>query len=113
MQNRFITVSYHAVIFRTVYNTTVNKSIIEAPETISLGSTINTSVAPASMNSTSATSRSVMQRPVTFAVSKENKLYCLESQKNFIDRIAKSHRHIICCIWSAGTLTSTLHCYRG
>ncbi|CAG9539779.1 unnamed protein product [Cercopithifilaria johnstoni] len=49
---------------RTVYNTAVNRSAIEAPEMISLGSTSSAPVAPVSMNSTSASSRSVMQRPI-------------------------------------------------
>uniref|UniRef100_A0A1I7VJZ6 Dynactin subunit 4 n=1 Tax=Loa loa TaxID=7209 RepID=A0A1I7VJZ6_LOALO len=47
---------------RTVYNT-VNRSVVEPPEMISLRSTSNASVAP-SMNLTSASSRLALQRPI-------------------------------------------------
>ncbi|KAL4002568.1 putative DNA-binding domain family protein [Acanthocheilonema viteae] len=49
---------------RTAYNAAVSRSAIEAPEMISLGSTSSASVAPTSMNSTSPSSRSVIQRPI-------------------------------------------------
>uniref|UniRef100_A0A0R3RF98 Dynactin subunit 4 n=1 Tax=Elaeophora elaphi TaxID=1147741 RepID=A0A0R3RF98_9BILA len=49
---------------RTVCNTVVNRSAIEPPEMISLGSTTSASVAPTSVNSTPVLSRPVMQRPI-------------------------------------------------
>ncbi|VDM19523.1 unnamed protein product [Wuchereria bancrofti] len=49
---------------RTLYNTAVNRSTIEAPEMISLGSTSSASLASASMNLTSASSRSALQKPI-------------------------------------------------
>ncbi|VDK80598.1 unnamed protein product [Litomosoides sigmodontis] len=49
---------------RTLHSTAVNRSAIEAPEMISLGSTSSVSAAPTSMNPTFTSSRPVMQRPI-------------------------------------------------
>ncbi|VDO51337.1 unnamed protein product, partial [Onchocerca flexuosa] len=49
---------------RPVYSTVINRSAIEAPEMISLGPANNTSVASLSTNSTSVSSRPIIQRPI-------------------------------------------------
>ncbi|VDN02204.1 unnamed protein product [Thelazia callipaeda] len=55
----------NSLLFRPVSNFPFNKSVVEAPETISLGSTSN-AVTPMSANSTYSNVRPVVQRPVIF-----------------------------------------------